>query len=33
MGTFAGRVYASDDAGASWSTVAAGPPVTCLALV
>jgi hypothetical protein len=33
LGTWAGRVYASDDAGASWSTVAAGPPVTCLALV
>jgi hypothetical protein len=33
LGTFAGRVYASDDAGASWSTVAAGPPVTCLSLV
>ena len=32
LGTFAGRVYASDDAGASWSTVAAGPPVTCLAV-
>lgn len=33
LGTFAGRVYASDDAGESWSTVAAGPPVTCLSLV
>ncbi|HEV3496115.1 MAG TPA: hypothetical protein VHA34_07190, partial [Actinomycetes bacterium] len=33
LGTFAGRVYASDDAGRSWSTVAAGPPVTCLSLV
>lgn len=33
LGTFAGRVYLSDDAGASWATVAAGPPVTCLALV
>jgi hypothetical protein len=33
IGTFAGRVYASDDAGASWSTVAAGPPVTCLSLI
>ncbi|MDQ4068883.1 MAG: glycoside hydrolase [Actinomycetota bacterium] len=33
VGTFAGRVYASDDAGASWSTVAAGPPVTCLSLI
>ena len=33
LGTFAGRVYASDDAGASWSTVAAGPPVTCLSLL
>ena len=33
LGTFAGRVYGSDDAGASWSTVAAGPPVTCLSLV
>jgi len=32
LGTFAGRVYASDDAGASWSTVAAGAPVTCLSL-
>lgn len=31
LGTFAGRVYLSDDAGASWATVAAGPPVTCLA--
>ena len=30
LGTVAGRVYASDDGGASWSTVAAGPPVTCL---
>ena len=30
LGTFAGRVYLSDDAGASWATVAAGPPVTCL---
>ena len=30
LGTVAGRVYLSDDAGASWSTVAAGPPVTCL---
>ena len=33
LGTFAGRVYLSDDAGVSWATVAAGPPVTCLALV
>lgn len=33
LGTFAGRVYLSDDAGATWATVAAGPPVTCLALV
>ncbi|HEV2758453.1 MAG TPA: sialidase family protein [Acidimicrobiales bacterium] len=33
LGTFAGRVYLSDDAGASWATVAAGPPVTCLTLV
>ena len=33
LGTYAGRVYASDDAGASWSTVAAGPPVTCLSFV
>ena len=33
LGTFAGRVYASDDAGGSWSTVAAGPPVTCLSIV
>jgi hypothetical protein len=32
LGTFAGRVYASDDAGGSWSTVATGPPVTCLTL-
>ncbi len=31
LGTFAGRVYLSDDAGASWATVAAGPPVNCLA--
>jgi photosystem II stability/assembly factor-like uncharacterized protein len=31
LGTFAGRVYLSDDAGASWATVAAGPPVICLA--
>jgi len=30
LGTVAGRVYSSDDAGATWSTVAAGPPVTCL---
>jgi photosystem II stability/assembly factor-like uncharacterized protein len=30
LGTFAGRVYLSDDQGASWATVAAGPPVTCL---
>jgi hypothetical protein len=30
IGTFAGRVYLSDDAGGSWATVAAGPPVTCL---
>lgn len=30
LGTVTGRVYASDDAGATWSTVAAGPPVTCL---
>jgi hypothetical protein len=30
LGTAAGRIYASDDAGATWSTVAAGPPVTCL---
>ena len=33
LGTFAGRVYLSDDAGVSWATVAAGPPVTCVALV
>lgn len=33
LGTFAGRVYASGDAGASWTTVAAGPPVTCLSIV
>jgi photosystem II stability/assembly factor-like uncharacterized protein len=31
LGTFAGRVYLSDDAGGSWATVAAGPPVICLA--
>lgn len=31
VGTFAGRVYLSADAGASWATVAAGPPVLCLA--
>lgn len=31
LGTVAGRVYVSDDAGATWSTIAAGPPVTCLA--
>jgi hypothetical protein len=31
LGTFAGRVYLSDDAGGSWATVAAGPPVNCLA--
>lgn len=30
LGTVAGRVYGSDDAGASWSTIAAGPQVTCL---
>lgn len=33
LGTVAGRVYASGDAGATWSTVAAGPPVTALALL
>lgn len=33
LGTFAGRVYLSDDAGGSWATVAAGPPVTCLSFV
>ena len=33
LGTVAGRVYASDDGGATWSTVAAGPPVTCLTFV
>ena len=33
LGTVAGRVYLSDDAGATWSTIAAGPPVTCLAFV
>lgn len=33
LGTFAGRVYLSDDAGASWATVAAGPPVICLSFV
>lgn len=33
LGTFAGRVYLSEDAGASWRTVAAGPPVTCVSLV
>lgn len=32
LGTPGGRVYASGDAGATWSTVAAGPPVTCLSL-
>ncbi|MGI8983037.1 MAG: WD40/YVTN/BNR-like repeat-containing protein [Acidimicrobiales bacterium] len=31
LGTFAGRVYLSDDAGGSWATVAAGPPVVCMA--
>lgn len=31
LGTFAGRVYLSADAGGSWATVAAGPPVICLA--
>lgn len=30
LGTAAGRVYGSDDAGATWSTIAAGPPVICL---
>ena len=30
LGTFAGRVSLSDDAGGSWATGAAGPPVTCL---
>ncbi|MDQ6726222.1 MAG: hypothetical protein M3066_08680 [Actinomycetota bacterium] len=30
LGTVAGRVYASEDAGATWSTIAAGPRVTCL---
>lgn len=32
LGTFAGRIYASNDAGATWRTVAAGPPVTCISL-
>jgi photosystem II stability/assembly factor-like uncharacterized protein len=32
LGTFAGRVYASTDAGATWRTIAAGPPVTCVSL-
>jgi hypothetical protein len=32
LGTPAGRVYASTDGGASWRTVAAGPPVTCVSL-
>ncbi len=31
LGTFAGRVYLSADAGGSWATVAAGPPVVCMA--
>lgn len=30
LGTVTGRVYGSDDAGATWSAAAAGPPVTCL---
>jgi hypothetical protein len=30
LGTFAGRVYLSADAGGTWATVAAGPPVNCL---
>ena len=32
LGTSAGRVYASTDAGTTWRTVAAGPPVTCVSL-
>ena len=32
LGTPAGRIYASTDGGATWRTVAAGPPVTCLSL-
>ncbi len=32
LGTPAGRVYASTDEGATWRTVAAGPPVTCLSV-
>jgi hypothetical protein len=32
LGTFAGRIYASTDQGATWRTVAAGPPVTCVSL-
>jgi photosystem II stability/assembly factor-like uncharacterized protein len=32
LGTPAGRVYASTDGGATWRTVAAGPPVTCVSL-
>lgn len=32
LGTTTGRVYASTDAGATWRTVAAGPPVTCVSL-
>jgi hypothetical protein len=32
LGTFAGRVYASTDAGATWRTIAAGPPVTCVSV-
>jgi hypothetical protein len=32
LGTPAGRVYLSTDGGATWRTVAAGPPVTCVSL-
>jgi hypothetical protein len=32
LGTSAGRVYASADAGATWRTVAAGPPVTSVSV-
>lgn len=32
LGTPAGRVYLSEDDGATWRTVAAGPPVTCVSV-
>jgi hypothetical protein len=32
LATSAGRVYLSEDEGATWRTVAAGPPITCVSL-